>query len=229
MEIKRFTYLLLLLVFMVIPVILGTRKRVVFWDKIRYVLPAMVFTGAIYVLWDIRFTALGIRSFNPDYLTGIDLLNLPAEEWLSFFVIPISGIYIYEYLKMWHSGFEKPNLFVAVSLVLLVAFGLLAYFSRQKLFTFFTFFLLAIYFGYTIFRNRFKKHFTKFYLAYFISLIPFVVVSWVSNALPVVVFDSEHILGIGLPGAPVEMFGYLFLLLLMNVTIYEYLKERQFY
>jgi lycopene cyclase domain-containing protein len=118
---------------------------------------------------------------------------------------------------------------VAVSLVLLVVFGLLAYFQREKLYTFFTFFLLAIYFGYTIFRNRFKPHYTKFYLAYFISIFPFLIVNGILTSLPVVEYNDTHNLAIRVFTIPIEDFAYFFLLFLMNVTIYEYLKKQRFF
>lgn len=229
MEIKNLTYLLLLLVYLVIPILLSMQKKVRFVFRLRYILPASVFAGAIFILWDIRFTELGIWSFNPDFLTGIELLHVPVEEWLSFLVLPLSSIYIYEWLKIRFETLEKPKAFVAVSLVLFVFAGIVAYIFRKNMFTFFTFFLTAIYLGYTVFRNRFTKHYTKFYLAYAITLVPFLLVSGVLNLMPVIVYNADHIMGVALFGVPVEKLGYLFMLLLINITIYEYLNERQYY
>ncbi|WP_321370308.1 lycopene cyclase domain-containing protein [uncultured Draconibacterium sp.] len=229
MEIQKLSYLLLLLIYLVIPVALSFQKKVRFVFRLKYILPAVVFAGAIFVMWDIRFVQMGIWSFNPDYLSGIELLRLPVEEWLSFIVIPLSSIYIYEWLKVRFEDFEKPNVFLIISLVLLLITGVLAYIFRTRMFSFFTFFLSAIYLGYTVFRNRFKKYYTKFYLALFISLIPFLIVSALLNSMPVIIYDAAHIIGITLAGVPVERIGYLFLLLLINVTIYEYLNNRRRY
>jgi lycopene cyclase domain-containing protein len=229
MELKRFAYLLLMLGTLIIPLVFSFDKRVQFFRKLKYLLPAIIFTGAIFILWDIRFTQLNIWSFNSEFITGLTILNLPVAEWLFFFTVPYFSMLIYETLKIKLNHLEHPNLFLAFSLVLLVIFGLLAWFSRQKLFTFFTFFLLTIYFGYTIFRNRFKPYYTKFYLAYFIALIPFFIIRVVQTELPVIIYNSAHILGSRIINVPVENLGYFFLLFLMNVTIFEYLKERQFY
>ncbi|MDX8337638.1 lycopene cyclase domain-containing protein [Draconibacterium sp. IB214405] len=229
MEIQNLSYLLLLLIYLVIPVVLSFQKKVRFVFRLKYILPAVIFAGAIFVMWDIRFLQMGIWSFNPDYLSGIELLRLPVEEWLSFLIIPLSSIYIYEWLKVRFEDFEKPNIFLIVSLVLLVTTGVLAYVFRARMFSFFTFFLSAIYLGYTVFRNRFKKYYTKFYLALLISLIPFLVVSAILNSLPAIIYDSTHVIGITLTGVPVEKIGYLFLLLLINITIYEYLNNRRHY
>ena len=229
MEFKNFTYLLLMLGSVIVPVIYSFESEVRYYSKLKYLFPAIIFSGAIFILWDIRFEELGIWQFNPEYVTGIYILNLPVEEWLFFLVIPYCCVFIYEILKVKLPHFDKNNLFVAVSLMLLVAFVLLAYFERRKLYTFFTFFLLSIYFGYTVFRNRFKPHYTKFYLAYLISLIPFLIVNGVLTALPVVEYNDVQNLGIRVFTIPIEDFAYFFLLLLMNVTIYEYLKQRRLY
>jgi len=226
MEFKNFTYLLLMLGTMAVPLAFSFEKKVRFYTKLKYLLPAILFSGAIFIIWDLRFEELGIWSFNPEYLLGIYILNLPVEEWLFFIAIPYATVFIYEVLKVQLPNFEKPNLFLGVSLVLLVAFALTAYFFRERLYTFFNFFLLTIYFGYTIFRNRFKQHLTKFYLTWLISLIPFLIVNGFLTALPVVEYNDAHNLGIRIFTIPIEDFFYFFLLLLMNLTIFEYLKNR---
>lgn len=223
------TYLFLLLIFLVIPIILSFQKKIRFIFRLRYLLPATIFSAAIFLMWEWRFTEFGIWSYNPDFITGIDLLKVPLEVWLSVFILPFSSVYIYEWLKIRFENFEKPNLFLVVSLVLFVVFAVLAYFYRRELFSFFTFFLTAIYLGYTIFRNRFKKYYTKFYLAFAVSLVPFMVVSLVMYSLPVISYDASHTMHVALLGIPVERLVYLYLMLLINFTIYEYISSRQFY
>ena len=229
MEIQNLSYLLLLLVFLIIPAVLSTKSKVRFVFQLKYLLPAIIFTEAIFVMWNKRFIELGIWEYNPNYITGIEFLAVPIEEWISFLIIPLSTAYIYEWLKIKFEKFEQANIFVALSLVIFAFSGVFAYASRQNLFTFFTFFLTAIYLGYMVFRNRFKKHFTKFYMAYFIALLPFFTVSLIMNALPVIIYNSDHIKGLAITGVPVEKLGYLFLMLLITISSYEYLNKRQYY
>jgi len=229
MEFKNFTYLLLLLALIVIAILFGKNKKIVFRQNLKYLIPSIIFSGTIFILWDIRFNELGIWSFNPEYILGIYILKLPLEEWLFFVVMPTYCIYIFESLKIKLASFEKPNLFVAVSLVLLVIFVLIAYFARQKIYTFFTFFLLAIYFAYTIFRNRFKQYYTKFYLTYAVSLLLYLPLSVILTNRPIIEYNNLYLLGPRFFAMPVENFGYFFLLLLINTTIYEYLKQQRFY
>lgn len=229
MEIKSFAYLLLLLVYLIVPVVLSTQKKICFVSQLRYFLPAIMFSVVIFVMWDIRFAQTGIWTFNPQCFTNVELLKLPVEEWLSFLLISLSSAYIYEWLKAHFNKFEKPNVFVAVSLVLLVITGILSYVFRARMFSFFTFFLLTIYFGYTVFRNRFKKYYTNLYLTWLIALIPFLFISAVLNTFPAITYDVNHIIGVAICGVPVERVAYLFLLLLINTTIYEYLNNRKKY
>lgn len=220
---------MLLIAVVAVPLIFSFEKQVRYYYKLKYLFPAMLFTGAIFIIWDLRFEERAIWRFNSDFVTSINILNLPIEEWLYFLAVPYLGVFIFEFIKHRFLKFERPNLFLAISLILLVLFGILAYFTRQKLYPFFTFFLLSIYLAYTIFRNRFKKHYTKFYLAYFVMLVPFILISVVLTALPIIEYNPDHILGIRLFSIPVENFASLFLLLLMNITIYEYLKDRRIY
>jgi hypothetical protein len=113
--------------------------------------------------------------------------------------------------------------------LLFAGLGILAYFFRRNMFSFFTFFLTAIYLGYTVFRNRFKKNYAVFYTAFGITLFPFLVVSIISGLLPVISYNTDHIMGIALFAIPIERFFYLFLMLLITLTIYEYLGERRYY
>jgi hypothetical protein len=178
---------------------------------------------------NIRFLQSGIISFNENYLVGKNILNLPVEEWLFLLIISLFAFSVYILVNVKFENFEKPNLFFVVSILLLIGFAYEAYFSRQKIVPFFVFFLLAIYFGYTLFRNRFKPHLTKFYISYFIVLIPFFLIKVFLNKLPVILYNNEFTLGIRLVGIPVEQFANLFLIMLINITIFEYLRDNHLY
>jgi lycopene cyclase domain-containing protein len=92
-----------------------------------------------------------------------------------------------------------------------------------------TFLFSTIYLAYTILRNKFNPYITHFYFAYFVSLIPFLVVNGILTSLPVVEYNSVHIMNIRIMNIPLEDFSYLFLMLLMTTTIYERLKESRYY
>lgn len=229
MELKNYTYLIILIATIAVPLALSFESKIQYYKKLKYLLPAIVITAAVFIMWDISFTKSKIWGFNPDFLIGIDLVHLPIEEWLFFFVISYSCVFIYEVLKFYLKKYEYANPFLAVSLVLIVAFGLIAYFFRYQGYTFLTFLFSCIYLTYTVFRNKFKPHITKFYLTYFVALVPFTIVNGLLTGLPVVEYNNQFITNVRLFTIPVEDFSYFFLMFLMVTTIYENLKEARYF
>jgi len=229
MEFKNFTYLILLVASIAMPLALSFDKKVQYYKNLKYILPAILVTAAIFWVWDIRFTEAGVWSFNPEYTIGKDIKGMPIEEWLFFIVIPYCCVFIYEVLKFYLKKYEYANPFLAFSLFLMVGFALISYFFRHQAYTFLTFLFSAVYLGYTVFRNKFKPHITKFYFAYFVSLIPFLIINGILTSFPVVEYNSAHILNVRIINIPIEDFSYLFLMLLMVTTIYENLKESRYY
>lgn len=229
MEFKNFTYLLILIVSVSVPLALSFDKKVQYYKNLKYILPAILVTAAFFVMWDINFTKAKIWGFHPEYTIGIDIKGLPIEEWLFFLVVPYSCVFIYEVLKYYLEKYEYPNHFLVLSLMLIVGFALISYFFRHQSYTFLTFMFSSVYLGYTVFRNKFKQHITKFYYCFFVSLLPFTIVNGILTSIPVVEYNSLHILNIRILNIPVEDFSYFFLMLLMVTTIYETLKERKFY
>lgn len=229
MEFQNFTYLLILIATIAAPLALSFDKKVQYYKNLKYILPAILVTAAIFIAWDINFTKANIWSFNLDYTLGKEIKGLPIEEWLFFIVVPYACVFIYEVLKFYLKEYEFANPFLVLSLLLIVAFGLISYFFRNQAYTFLTFLFSAVYLTYTIFRNKFKPYITKFYFAYVVSLLPFLIVNGILTGIPVVEYNSAHILNIRIMNIPIEDFSYLFLLLLMVTTIYEMLKEAKYY
>ena len=229
MEFQNFWYLLILLALAAVTLFLFIKKSIVFIMEFKYMLPAVIFSGAIFIMLNIRFVQSGIISFNENFLIGKNILTLPLEEWLFLLIISLFAFSVYILVNVKLENFEKPNLFFAVSILLLIGFAIEAWFSRQKIVPFFIFFLLAIYFGYTLFRNRFKPHLTKFYISYFIVVIPFFLIKVLLNKLPVILYNNDFTLGIRLVDVPVEQFANLFLLMLINITVFEYLRDNHLY
>lgn len=229
MELKNFVTLILMLIVAFIPLLFKSANRTRIFSKLKYFVPAIIFSSAVFIIWDNRFTQLEIWNYNPDFFSGKEIFNLPWEKWLYYIVISWVSLFVYEWVKIKFSHLKIDNVSLAIGLFLLVVFGLIAFLSRQKVYTFFTFFLLAIYFGYTIFRNRFKGHLTHFFISFLILLIPYFALSVVMVKLPVISYSYNFTLPLRLLQVPVENLVSFFLLLFINITISEYLTERRFY
>jgi len=229
MELNQFTYLIILLASIAAPIGLSFDKRVQFYKNFKYIFPSILITAIFFWIWDIRFTSNQIWSFNPKYVMGADILGMPIEEWLFFMVIPYCCMFIYEVLKFYLKDYEYPEFFKRISWFLVGLFALISYLYREQGYTLITFLFSTIFLAYTIIRNKFTRYFTKFYFAYLVSLIPFLIVNGILTSLPVVEYNSTHIINFRVITIPIEDFSYLFLLLLMAITIYEALKESKYY
>jgi lycopene cyclase domain-containing protein len=57
---------------------------------------AVLPVAAVFVVWDAVAIAAHIWTYNPKYVTGIELpANIPIEELLFFIVIPLCGLFTY--------------------------------------------------------------------------------------------------------------------------------------
>lgn len=229
MELKNFIYVFLMLISLALPLVQSFDKRKQFGSKIKYILPAIFITSLFFLIWDINYTRSGIWAFNTEYILGVKLLSLPIEEWLFFPVVLYCCTFIYEIVKTDLQKYEYTKLFLAISVALIVGFALMSFYFKEKAYTFMVFLLPAVFLGYTIFRNLLQPNITHFYLSYFFSLIPFLIIYGILASLPLVEYNHEHILGIRIFHIPVEDFVFFFLMILMVTTIYEFLKLRKFY
>ena len=229
MDIQKYTYLLLMAGTVLVPLLLSFEKNVRYYTKWKYLFPSIIITGAFFIVWDVIFTRIGIWSFNPEYLTGIYLINLPVEEWLFFIAVPFSCTFIYEVIKDRMPGFSKPAFFRGFMLMVIFVSFFIAVFNFSRTYTFINFILLAIFSGIIYLNKKFEPHYSRFFLAWLTGLIPFIVVNGILTGMPVVEYNPLHNLGIRIITIPVEDSGYFLLLFMLVVSIYEYLAARKFY
>ncbi len=171
------------------------------------------------------FTHLKVWSFNPQYLIGITLVNLPLEEVLFFLVVPFSCIFVYEVLiAYFKTDILKPHS-LALNLIFLIFFIAFGLYFNQKIYTLFQCLLLVIM---LILHQRFLKvaYLGRFYATFFICLIPFLIMNGYLTSLPIVIYNDAFNSGIRIGTIPLEDSFYCLLLLLMNITAYEFLKKK---
>jgi lycopene cyclase domain-containing protein len=109
--------------------------------------------------------------------------------------------------------------------------GLLSFitgiFFYNKYYSGYTFTLLGLFIGgFILFRSYFKSFKTgHFLVAYAVILIPFLVVNGFLTAIPVVLYNDAENLGIRIYTIPFEDTFYGMLLVLMNIAIFEKLRN----
>lgn len=150
--------------------------------------------------------------------------NCLWRKILFFITVPFSCTFIYETVLLFSkgNGSDKVNrLWLATGVVVLA----LSFFVTQLWYTFSVLLLLGVLLvvTYKLLSTAFKQ---RFITAFAFCMIPMVVVDGLLTGLPVVVYNNSENTGIRLGPIPVEDFVYAAILLLLNMAIYEWLKQK---
>lgn len=177
------------------------------------------------MIWDVLFTESGIWHFNPDYVLGVYFLGLPLEEWMFFLTVPYASVFIYMCLRTYMPSWELKKISKPIAWTIIALACVAGILFMDKAYTSVTAFLLAIWFTLVMLSGKtdFLGH---FFQAWLIDLIPLFVINGVLTALPVVVYNNAENLGIRLGTVPLEDLFYNMLLLLMNVSLFEFFRQR---
>lgn len=229
MDFNNFIFIGILVIILLIPVYFIFSGKTGYIKNFRYVLPAIFVSAFLFLLWDIKFTDVGIWSYKEKFTLGVFHKGLPLEQWLFYFIVPFSALFVYEFLKERRPNLDYNNVFTAVSLILLIVFAIVAYKYRLRFYTFFCFLFAVVYFAYVIFRRQFKGHLTHFFFSYFVMLVPYLILSGFLTWSTAVEYHQEQVLNVWIMMVPIENLVYLFLLLIINTTVYEYLAEKKYF
>ncbi|HUM52777.1 MAG TPA: lycopene cyclase domain-containing protein [Chitinophagales bacterium] len=222
----KYTYLFLMLGTIVGPVLLSFDKRVSFYKKWKFLYIPLFITLLYFVIWDSYFTKIGIWNFNDNYILGWKILLLPIEEWLFFILVPFACIFIYECANFYIKKDILQKYAYQLNGIILLIISVVAILNFHKTYTSFNFISAAILMAYVQFILK-PTWLGRFYIGYFISLIPFFLVNGILTYLPVVTYNNAENLGIRIFTIPIEDTIYCLLLLLMNVSVYEWLMQRK--
>ncbi|GAA3961053.1 hypothetical protein GCM10022246_12890 [Pedobacter ginsengiterrae] len=221
----NYIYLLINIAVLFFPLVLSFDKKVHFFSKWRFVLPAILITGLVFLVWDLLFVKLNVWSFNPDYLIGLSFFGLPLEEILFFLTVPYACIFIYECLNAYFPSNYLQKYSLALSHLILGISIAVLFFGFNRWYTLINFGFLFLVLVYVEYVNKLRFMY-KFYRAYLVSLIPFYIVNGFLTAIPVVIYNSKEILGFKVGTIPFEDHFYLMSLLLMNIYLYEFFKSK---
>ena len=221
----HYTYLFLNALTLFFPVVLSFDKKVAFIGKWKFVFGGIVASAIPFLIWDHFFTVNQYWGFNPQYISGIYILQLPLEEWGFFLTVPFACVFIYE---CFHCYFPK-NLFPAQANTLLIILGAALLFTGifyfEKAYTSLTFISLGTY---LMISSIFTKRRNDIFIISFItSLIPFYFVNGVLTVLPVVWYNNFENLGMRSTSIPVEDPFYAMLLLVITIDVFEFFRNKQ--
>lgn len=226
---EKYYYLLLNIFTISVPIIRGFEYRIRFLSRWKGLLLGVVITGTPFIVWDVFFTKHGIWGFNSRYLTGVNIINLPLEEWLFFITVPIACIFIYEVLILFIKNDVLKNIAYPLSYFLAGLLIIAGFLNLDLWYTSLTFLLTGFFLLYLALIVK-PAFLSRFYLAYLVSLIPFLFVNGILTGSfiqdEIVWYNNTENLSVRIFTIPLEDTMYMLLLLLGNTTIYELWKKR---
>ena len=220
-------YLLIDFFTILVPFLFSFHPKLKFYKEWKPFFVANLIVLSIFIPWDIAFTQMGVWGFNPTYLCGIYIYNLPIEEILFFICIPYSCVFTYHCLKIFFKFNTNKSLFENISIFLIglhVTIGLLNY---DLWYTSVTYLSTAFVMYFVYFHKKYTWA-DSFLLIYMVLLIPFFIVNGILTGTglesPVVWYNNSENLAIRIGTIPIEDVSYGFEMVLINVIFYEKFK-----
>lgn len=221
-------YLILILGTFLGPFLLSFDKKVHFYTYWKWLFPSISIVAVVFIIWDQIFTQEKVWGFNPDYLQGVYLGDLPLEEVLFFFVVPYACVFIYEVLKAYFPNLRIQRLGQSVAFGITFAGFLFGTLYMENWYTSIACILAALLTIGIYFVER-VNWYSNFALMYLIAIIPFLIVNGIltgaATAEPVVWYSPDHIMGPRIVTIPVEDLFYNYSMLLPIVWIFERFKK----
>lgn len=219
----NFTYLLLALGILLIPVVLLFVKKTSFNQTIKFAIPAVLITGFVFSIFATILVTAGVWNFHPAYLTGVSLWKIPIDEFVFSAAICLAGIGVYVSLNAFfpNNALDKfslsfSNLIMGICIAMLI-------FTYTKWYSAISFGALFILIFYIEYLNRLRFTY-KFYRGFLVSLILFYIAYGVISTLPVISYTE--VINLKLGAIPFESHFYFMGMLLMSVYLFELFKSR---
>ncbi len=221
-------YLKILLFSFIIPFTASFNQRIKLNHYLFPIFLALLIPAIPFILWDIYFTYLEVWGFNSEHHCGILIRNLPLEEILFFLIIPFCCLFTYFVLKKFDS-FNLPYNKVLLRLFSLILFAIAIIF-HERVYTLSVSLLSSLFiFNISFSKSKWNGYFFSTYII--ISLFPFIIVNGLltgyldPNTSPVW-YNNDEIIGIRLLTIPIEDFLYNFILMYINVFVFEFYSKK---
>jgi lycopene cyclase domain-containing protein len=223
---RNFTYLLVNLFIFLPTLVLSFRTDVRPHLHWRAYLAAFLCVCVPFIAWDVWAYNQGHWSFNQEYVTGLELLNLPLEEWLFFVTVPFAMIYVWGVIKKFIPDQPVKILWPLIGFGFVSAtavFWLASYWQNGYTRTVAVITLIAVIIL-SISRLAYTVRFWVFQLA---ALVLFIIFNTILTSVPIVQYGTEAIIGTRFITIPLEDFLFNFALLNLFLLAFNYFVTRK--
>jgi len=223
---SHYTYITLILFTISGPLLLSFDKKVAFYRHWKFFFWSMLPSSIAYIIWDILATHTQVWKFNPEFLLGFFIGNLPLEEYLFFIVVPYACLFIYACLQIYLPNLTRTSYHKAYITAIIILCSIAMAMTPGRSYTWSTFGLLGITFS-LLLVIKFTHHITYLLAAWAIALIPMAFVNGILTGNPVLIYDNTENLGIRIGTIPFEDFFYNLLYMTWMISLYEWFKLRK--
>ncbi|MBK9283432.1 MAG: lycopene cyclase domain-containing protein [Sphingobacteriaceae bacterium] len=226
--ITKYTYLLVNMGCILIPFLFSFHPKLKFNKQFKFILIPLLIVALLFSIWDVLFTEAQVWEFNPKFVIGYFLFGLPLEEYLFFICIPFACLFTYHCLGILLKN-KADNLNIKYIFILLaVLLFTIGVFNLNRAYTSVTFIATALLIFILLFLK--VKFLKLFGITYLLILVPFTISNGIltgsfSNE-PVVIYNDSENLTVRLLNIPIEDTIYGLLLILLNVSFYEFYKSK---
>lgn len=209
--------------------LLSFDKKVHFYTYFKFISLGIAVNMLLFIPWDIWFTHKAYWGFNSTYLIGLNIFNLPLEEWLFFITVPFSCVFIHYVLKAYFSNPIKLKFTKSFWKYFSFVIFIIGFLSYKQMYTFVTFSITAL--VVYVLNKKYSNFMNQFMFTYIVALIPFVMVNGVLTGSittePIVWYNNEENFGIRFLTIPIEDFVYNLLLLIIPTFITDFFNKKQ--
>ena len=221
---SHYLYLLIDFLTILFPMAFSFHPKGNFSKKWKYLAPAICIPAMMFIVWDMAFTKMGVWGFNPNYVVGFYVYNLPIEEILFFICVPYACVFTYEALNYLVKKDMMGKQTTLISALLSMSLLTIGFLNTDRWYTGLTFIACAIFIA--LLQWKWKMPFLgRFHFSFLFILIPFFIVNGMLTGSgldePVVWYNESEMLGLCMGTIPIEDTFYGMLLLLMNISIFE--------
>jgi lycopene cyclase domain-containing protein len=221
---EKYTFLFIDVLVFLVPMLLMLDKRFESKKTFNQLLPALVLMAVLFTVWDMVFSHLLIRTFNPSHVIGFYFLGIPFEEYLLFLLSPFAVTVMYEYMSNIVPEKMRQQNGNSFAMILAVIFLFLAMAFRQFPYTFYTclFSSLLLQFNVYFLKSEFLG---RYFFVFAVALVPAMLIHAVLTSHPVIQYSNAGISGIKIGTIPFEDIALLMLQTLLVLTIFDGYKR----
>jgi hypothetical protein len=216
-------YFLLLAAIFVISIILNLLAKTGYlWKPI---LISVFGAGVVFTTLALLIKRLGVVSYDLSHFIGDDGAGIPYEIILSSFLFPYTGISIYNFLNKRYPAQTYEKYSLALSNVLMGLCIAMIFFAYSKWYPLIVFSVMLISLFLVEYKNKIRFMY-RFYRAYLVSLIAFLLVSVPFHITNYIKYLEVHTVKFNLLYVPFESYFYFFSQVLISILLFEIFKKK---